>query len=97
MRSFLTATMSLTRLGLLVLALFVVLPVTPFDREVEIVIAKVLLLVTIVLVGWAAVTAVDMTADIYLLRFRSDVADDLIVRKHVTQVRILRRAAATPC
>ncbi len=54
-----------------------------------------MLIAAIVVVGWMALTALDLAADLYLRRFRSDVADDLIVRKHVTQVRILRRAAAT--
>src|SRR5262245_15122395 len=69
-RSFLTGTMSLTRLALLILALFIVLPATPFDSDVEGIIAKLLLLATIVLVGWAAFTAVNMAADLYLMRFR---------------------------
>ena len=94
-RSFLTATMSLTRLALLVLALFIVLPAAPFDPDVQIIIAKLLLLTTIVLIGWAAITAVDMTAEIYLMRFRLDVADNLLARKHLTQVRVLTRTVDT--
>jgi len=49
----------------------------------------------IVLLGSAAVTVVDMTADLYLTRFKHDGADDLVVRKHLTQVRVLTRAVNT--
>ena len=35
-----------------------------------------------------------MLADIYLLRFRLDTEDNLLARKHVTQVRILQRRGA---
>ena len=86
--------MGLTRLALVVLALFVVLPAAPFDFEVESVVAKVLLVVAIGLLGWAAVTVVDMTADLYLKRFARD-ADNLYARKHLTQARVLARAIDT--
>jgi small-conductance mechanosensitive channel len=94
LHSFLLRTMALTRLGLVVLALFVVLPAAPFDFEVESVVAKVLLVVAIGLLGWAAVTVVDMTADLYLKRFARD-ADNLYARKHLTQARVLARAIDT--
>jgi small-conductance mechanosensitive channel len=54
-----------------------------------------LVLITIGLIGWAAVTAVNTAATIYLLRFRLDVEDNLLARKHVTQVRILARVLDT--
>jgi len=41
--------------------------------------------------GWAALTALHIGADLYLRRFRLDVADNLLARKHVTQVRVLER------
>jgi small-conductance mechanosensitive channel len=94
-RPFLTATKGLTRLAVLVMALFVALPATPFDAETKFAIAKGLLLVSIVLIGWGAITAVNMAADIYLLRFRLDVPDNLLARKHFTQVRLLTRAIDT--
>jgi small-conductance mechanosensitive channel len=91
-RSYLARTIGLTRVAIFVLALFAALPFAPFDDEAVWFIAKFLALATIVLAGWAAIMATDVAADIYLMRFRLDVADNLIARKHVTQVRILRRA-----
>ena len=38
-------------------------------------------------------TALHIAADLYLRRFRLDTADNLLARKHVTQVRVLLRAA----
>lgn len=54
-----------------------------------------LLVAFIVLFGWAAMTALNIGASLYLHRFNVEAADNLLARKHYTQVRILRRAAAT--
>src|SRR5262245_51959823 len=94
LQSFLLRTTALTRLGRVVLSLFVVQPAAPFDFEVESAVAKVLLVVAIALSGWAVVTVVDMTADLYLKRFAYDV-DNLYARKHLTQVRVLTRTIDT--
>lgn len=51
-----------------------------------------LLIAFIVLCGWAVMTALDIGASLYMRRYRVDVADNLLARKHLTQVRILRRA-----
>src|SRR5262245_2297431 len=75
LHSFLSGTKGLTRLALIVLALFIVLPAAPFDPEVESVVAKVLLVVAIGLSGWAVVTIVDRTADLHLKRFAYDIDD----------------------
>lgn len=53
-----------------------------------------LLIAFVVLVGWTALIALDIAAAIYMRRFRIDAADNLVARKHLTQVRILRRAAS---
>jgi len=94
-RAFLSSTRTLTRLALLVLALFIVVPTTPFESDTQVIVAKVLVLAAIGLLGWAAITAVDMTADLYLMHFRLGVSDDLLARKHLTQVRVLTRAVDT--
>ena len=95
MRSFLAWTTGLTRMALLIFALFVALPATPFDSDTTAIIARILLLATIGIIGWAAIAAVNMSADLYLLRFRLDTADNLLARKHLTQVRVLTRTVNT--
>lgn len=81
----------LTRLALVVLALLVAVPVAPLGPETAGLVARALLIAIVCLVGWAAITALHIAADIYLRRYRLDVEDNLLARKHNTQVRILLR------
>ena len=80
-----------TRLALLLIALIIAIPVAPIKAEVAVVLTRVLLIATIALLGWAAVTALHISADIYLHRFRVDTEDNLLARKHLTQIRVLTR------
>jgi small-conductance mechanosensitive channel len=45
--------------------------------------------------GWIALTALRIFANLYLLKFRFDVEDNLLARKHVTQVRVMVRVFDT--
>jgi small-conductance mechanosensitive channel len=91
LRSTFNATEGPARLALILLALAIALPSAPLDPNTEGILARVLGLATICLLGWAAAAALHIAADLYLLRFRIDVADNLLARKHVTQVRVLVR------
>jgi small-conductance mechanosensitive channel len=91
LRTVLAATKGPTRLGLLLIALAIALPTTPLPRETADLLARLLGLVTICLLGWVALTALHIGADLYLRRFLLDVADNLLARKHVTQVRVFER------
>jgi small-conductance mechanosensitive channel len=95
LRSILQATKNPTRLGLLLLAVAIALPTAPLGAETTGILAKCLGLATICLLGWIALTAVNIATNLYLMRFRLDVADNLQARKHITQVRILVRALDT--
>jgi small-conductance mechanosensitive channel len=95
LRTIIEATKEPTRLALLIAALAIALPTAPVDADTETVLGKILVLATIVLVGWIALTVLKIMASLYLLRWRLDVADNLMARKHVTQVRILVRALDT--
>jgi small-conductance mechanosensitive channel len=66
-------------------------PVAPFDPNTASWIAKFLLIAVIAMIGWGALAALKIAADIYLLQFRIDTADNLLARKHYTQVRVLMR------
>ena len=92
LRRVLNATKGPTRLGLLLLALAVALPAAPLAADVTGVVARFLGLAAICLFGWIAATVLHIAADLYLLRFRLDVENNLLARKHVTQVRVLLRA-----
>ena len=91
--SVLTQMRGVTRLGLLILAVSIALPVAPFDANTADMLARLMVIAVITLVGWAAITALRIGADLYLLRFRIDTADNLLARKHLTQVRVLMRTA----
>lgn len=93
--SILNATKNPTRFGLLLLAIAIALPTTPLDRDTRDLLAQCLLLATIGLIGWIASTALEIGATLYLRRFRLDTDDNLLARKHVTQVRVLLRVLDT--
>jgi small-conductance mechanosensitive channel len=81
----------LTRLALLIVAMIIVLPVAPIDPDSAGLLARLLAMAMIGLTGWAAIVALHISADIYLRRFNLDTADNLLARKHTTQVRVLLR------
>ncbi|MGH7117537.1 MAG: mechanosensitive ion channel family protein [Acetobacteraceae bacterium] len=83
------------RVALVVIALGVVVPATGFPLTLVGGIERVLLVVAILLIGWAVMIAVEVGSDLYLRPYRIDVADNLMARKHITQVRVLRRAVNT--
>jgi len=91
LRTVLGATKGPTRLALLLIALAIALPAAPLAGETTSALARLLGLATICLLGWIALTVLHIAADLYLMRFRLDVEDNLLARKHITQVRVLER------
>ncbi|OYW29677.1 MAG: mechanosensitive ion channel protein MscS [Caulobacter sp. 12-67-6] len=83
-----------TRLAFIVTALSVAVSTAPFTETQAAGARHGLLILLILLLGWIVMTALDIAAALYLRRFRVDVEDNLLARKHLTQVRILRRASA---
>jgi len=95
LRSVIEQTKNPARFALLLIAVGIALPTAPLGPDSKTLIARFLLLGTICLAGWIALTSAHIAANLYLLRFRIDVADNLLARKHVTQIRVLLRAADT--
>jgi small-conductance mechanosensitive channel len=91
LRTALRATKGPTRLGLVLIALALALPATSLPAPTTAVIVRLLGLATICLLGWIALTVLHIACDLYVLRFRLDASDNLLARKHVTQVRVLER------
>jgi len=83
------------RLAFVLFALNVAAGVAPIGPPLGTVIAKVLQVAFIALLGWMAVTVANIGSGIYLYRFNIETDDNLLARKHVTQVRILRGALNT--
>lgn len=71
------------------------LPGANFPSAVTLAIGHALFVAFAVAVGWAAAIALDIGVEIYLRRFQTDSEDNLLARKHVTQMRILQRVAKT--
>jgi small-conductance mechanosensitive channel len=76
-----------------IFALGLALPAAQFPLPVALAIGRALLVALILTIGWGASIALDIAVAIYLRRFRTDVEDNLLARKHVTQMRILQRVA----
>jgi hypothetical protein len=56
------------------------------DPGLGAILGALLQLAFIALVGWIAIVATHITADLYLRRFDLEVADNLLARKQVTSV-----------
>ncbi|MGE5271776.1 MAG: mechanosensitive ion channel family protein [Thiohalocapsa sp.] len=80
---------------LVIAALGLALPAARFPYEWTLTAGHVLLIGLIVALGWTASKALDIAAELYLRRFATDSDDDLLARKHITQVNLLRRVAQT--
>lgn len=80
-----------TQLAILIAAMVIAIPVAPIEAGMAAWLARLLVMAMIGLLGWAAIIALDITATLYLRRFRLDVEDNLLARKHNTQVRVLLR------
>jgi small-conductance mechanosensitive channel len=72
-----------------------VLPAVDLSPHVAGLLATALPFIFVVLLGWIALVAVDIAVNIYLARFRLDTDDNLLARKHVTQMRVLKRVIST--
>ena len=95
LHSLLIRTRGPARLALLLGAVSWAAEAAPFPTPQEHLIQHGLLVAFVVLCGWAAMTALDIGAALYIRRFDLEAADDLAARKHLTQIRILQRAIAT--
>lgn len=92
-RALFTQTKGPLRLALIVFALSIALPLAPIDTAVANGLSRAMHVAFIALLGWMAMVAVQIFTQIYLSRFRIDTEDNLLARKHVTQIGILKRAA----
>ena len=91
----LTATKNPTRLALLLIALAAALPTAPLGPDGRLIFIRCLVLGTIFMIGWTALKVLHIGANLYLRNFHIDAPDNLLARKHVTQVRVLVRVLDT--
>jgi small-conductance mechanosensitive channel len=76
-------------------ALSLSLQLGPISGSAADVLTRLMQVAFIALFTWVAIVTTDIFGSVYLRRLRLDVEDDLLARKHVTQIRILKRAAVT--
>ncbi|WP_076863143.1 mechanosensitive ion channel family protein [Bradyrhizobium mercantei] len=84
-----------SRLALCLVAAALVLPLAPLDDLLRQTLSHLFGVAVIALVGWISIRAVDMASARYLDKFRLDVAENFLARKHVTQVRVFKRVTDT--
>jgi small-conductance mechanosensitive channel len=94
-QSLITAIDGLIRLALVIVAVAMILPATPLPHEARSAVAHGLVVAFVLLLGWSATAAIGLASDFYLRRSNLARGYDEIARKHVTQVRVLRRVAVT--
>ncbi len=83
-----------SRLAYVIFLVGAALPSVSYTLSTTLAIAHALLVAFVLLIGWTSIRTVEIFASLYLGRFRTDLDDNLTARKHLTQVRILKRAGA---
>ena len=91
-RSFAKEVRQPLRLLVTVVAVGVALPAVGLSPRTFVTVAQILLVMFVLLLGWGASTAIRVSTELYLQRFKTGEPDDLLARKQVTQIRILKRA-----
>jgi len=81
------------RIAVMIVALGLAVTVSPLDPGPSLFIRQTLLFLFVLTVGWMLAGASDMWALVYMRRFNMGEEDNLVARKHVTQIRILQRVA----
>jgi small-conductance mechanosensitive channel len=95
LQSLISATDGPIRMALVIVAVGIVLPAAPLERDAQAAVGRALVVAFIVLVGWSSTAAIALASDFYLRRAGVASADNPLARKHITQVRVLRRVTET--
>jgi small-conductance mechanosensitive channel len=85
-------TRGITRFAFIMIAFSMAVSVAPLHPRVADGANRGLLAAFIVFVGWLVIVGVNLAIDRYVGRFKLDVSDNLLARKAVTQMRLLKRA-----
>jgi small-conductance mechanosensitive channel len=80
------------RIGLIIVAIELTLPVVDMPERLERVISQITSLCIIGVVGWVAFTVVSVLTEFSISHYRVDVEDNLAARKMRTRLRVLRQA-----
>jgi small-conductance mechanosensitive channel len=83
------------KLAACLVAVAVVTPLAPLNDELRNALTHLFAVASIALIGWISIRAVDLLAARYLQRYRLDIQENFLARKHVTQVRVFKRVIDT--
>ncbi|HEX2591218.1 MAG TPA: mechanosensitive ion channel family protein [Rhizomicrobium sp.] len=83
------------RFAILIFAVAAALPLVPLPNEAQDTGHRILVAAFVILIGWIALVFANIAVDRYIGRLKLDVADNLMARKAVTQMRVLRQAIGT--
>jgi small-conductance mechanosensitive channel len=85
-------TRGISRFAFIIAAISAAMPIAPVHTHIADAVDRALLAAFIVFLGWLTIVGVNLAMDRYVGRFQLDVSDNLLARKAVTQVRLLKRA-----
>lgn len=94
-RPLLARTRGPVQLQLMIMAASFAANTVPLPLQEGRVLRHLLLIAFIACTTWFLKTALEIWMQLHLRRFRMDVEDNLLARKHITQTRILQRVGAT--
>jgi len=92
LREIITRTRAISNFAFIMVAVSAAVPLAPLHAHVVDGINRVLLAAFIVFLGWLVIVGANLAMDRYIGRFKLDVTDNLLARKTVTQVQLLKRA-----
>jgi small-conductance mechanosensitive channel len=78
------------RLAMVLLALNFAVALAPIEPPFATILSHALQLAFIGFIGWMLIVATNLAAELYMRRFDIEAEDNLLARKHVTQVRVLK-------
>jgi small-conductance mechanosensitive channel len=88
---FITQTQGPATLAALIGAVAIGASLSPIDQRLAVVTRQVVAVAMVVLIGWAAIIALQVASHRYIRRYKIDVEDNLLARKHLTQAKIMER------
>jgi small-conductance mechanosensitive channel len=94
LRALLQRTEGPSRLALAIVGVWIAAEATDVPDTPGSMVRGLMQIAVIALVGWGALAALHVGAVVYGRRFKLDTEDNLIARRHVTQIKILERTAA---
>lgn len=92
-RSLVSRSSGPSRLVILIVCFAFAARVSPLTDEGTDIVSRIFAVAIIGLIAWLAHSALHIFTTVYLRRFKLDAEDNLLARKHTTQIRILQRVA----